>query len=69
MSKPVYWETFSASFMTKFFPDAGKNGMEQKFINLKQDSKNVDEYAAEFTKLSRFAPYMVSIEMNRAKRF
>jgi len=43
--------------------------MEQKFINLRQVRKTVDEYAAEFSKLSRFAPYMVSTEENRAKRF
>jgi len=29
----------------------------------------VDEYAAEFSRLSRFAPYMVSTEENRARRF
>lgn len=29
----------------------------------------MDEYDAEFTELSRFAPYMVSTEVNWSKRF
>jgi hypothetical protein len=29
----------------------------------------VDLYAAEFIKLSRFAPYMIATEENKAKRF
>ena len=45
-----------------------KTGMEQKFINLRQAGKKVDWYAAEFSKLSRFAPFMVSTEENHARR-
>jgi len=36
--------------------------MEQQFINLRQESRMVDEYAAEFLRLSRFAPYMLAEE-------
>ena len=43
--------------------------MEQKFINLRQAGRTVNEYAAEFSKLSRFASYMVFTEENRARRF
>ena len=38
----------------QFFPDTVKTEMEQKFINLRQVDKTVDEYAIEFSKLSRF---------------
>ena len=50
--KPVSWKTFSGVFLAKFFPDTAKIEMEQKFINLRQAGKTVDEYAAEFSKLS-----------------
>ena len=43
--------------------------MEEKFINLKQWEKSVDAYAAEFLRLSRFAPYMVADEETKVKRF
>lgn len=43
--------------------------MEQQFINLKQGRRTVDEYAAEFVCLSRFAPYMVVDKEDRAHRF
>ena len=43
--------------------------MEQQFINLRQESHSIDEYAAEFLRLSRFAPYMVADEEDRANRF
>ena len=43
--------------------------MEKQFIRLQQWNRSVDEYAAEFLRLSRFAPYMVSDEEKRASRF
>ena len=43
--------------------------MEQQFINLRHESRTVDEYATEFLRLSRFAPYMVAEEEDRANRF
>ena len=69
LPKPISWKTFAEVFLAKFFPDTAKSEMEQKFINLRQAEKTVDEHAAEFVKLSRFAPYMISTEENRARRF
>ena len=43
--------------------------MEEQFIRLQQRNRSVDEYAAEFLRLSRFAPYMVADEEKRASRF
>ena len=43
--------------------------MEEQFIRLQQRNRSVDEYAAEFLRLSRFAPYMVSDEEKRASIF
>jgi len=48
----VSWKTFSEVFLAKFFPDIAKTEMEQKFINLIQAGRTVDEYVAEFFKLS-----------------
>ena len=66
---PVTWDTFSKSFYSRFFPATAQKDMEEQFIRLQQWNKSVDEYAAEFLRLSRFAPYMVTDEEKRASRF
>ena len=43
--------------------------MEEEFLNLEQKHRTVDEYAAEFLRLGRFAVYMVVTEENRASQF
>ena len=43
--------------------------MEERFINLKQWNRSVDDYAVEFSRLSRFAAYMVADEAKRVSRF
>jgi len=69
LEKPVTWDTFSKSFYSRFFPVTAQEDMEEQFIRLRQGSRSVDEYAAEFLRLSRFAPYMVADEEKRASRF
>jgi len=69
LEKPVTWDTFSKSFYSRFFPVTAQKDMEEQFIRLRQGNKSVDEYAAEFLRLSRFAPYMVTDEEKRASRF
>ena len=66
MERPITWERFSVSFYELFFPKTARREMEQQFINLRQESQTVDEYAAEFLRLSRFAPYMVAEDEDRA---
>ncbi|KAK8948275.1 hypothetical protein KSP40_PGU001399 [Platanthera guangdongensis] len=39
------------------------------FLHLKQRKLTVSEYEIEFSKLSRFAPSLVSVEADRVKRF
>jgi len=46
-----------------------KAEIERQFINLNQGGRTVDQYATEFTRLSRFAPYMVAQEGDRARNF
>jgi len=69
LEKPVSWDQFSKSFYSRFFPATAQKEMEEQFIRLQQWNRSVDEYAAEFLRLSRFAPYMVTDEEKRASRF
>lgn len=43
--------------------------MEHWFIKLRLEGMTVDEYIFEFSKLSRFAPPLVTEERDRARRF
>lgn len=43
--------------------------MERQFLNLKQGSLSVEEYEAEFDRLSQFASTLVLDESSRTKRF
>ena len=67
LEKPISWDQFSKGFYERFFP--AQKEMEEQFIKLQQWNRSVDEYAAEFLRLSRFAPYMVADEEKRASRF
>ena len=69
MQKPVEWKTFSDAFLVRFFPKTAKREMEERFCQLRQQDLTVDAYAAEFARLSRFAPSMVAEEEDRAHRF
>ena len=69
LEKPVAWSLFSKKFYRKFFPEIAKKKLRQQFIRLKQQGRTVDEYAAEFQKLSRFAKNMVADEEDRADQF
>jgi len=69
LEKPITWDQFSKSFYDRFFPTTAQKEMEEQFIRLQQWNRSVDEYAAEFLRLSRFAPYMIADEEKRASRF
>jgi len=69
LEPPIPWEQFMDSFYERFFPKTAQREMEQQFINLQHGSRSIDEYAAEFLRLSRFAPYIVAAEKDWANRF
>ena len=69
LERPITWTTFSKSFYSRFFPATARKDMAEQFIRLQQGDKSVDQYAAEFLRLSRFAPYMIADEEDRASRF
>jgi len=65
----ITWDQLSKSFYERFFSKTAQKEMKEQFIRLQQRDQIVDEYAAEFLRLSRLAPYMVANEENRASRF
>jgi hypothetical protein len=56
-------------FFETYFPFGAKNRLEMQFLELKQGEMTVSEYAAKFNELARFAPYQVSTDERRARRF
>ena len=69
LEKPISWDQFSKGFYERFFLATAQKEMEEQFIKLQQWNRSVDEYAVEFLRLSRFAPYMVVDEEKRASSF
>ena len=68
LEKPISWDQFSKDFYERFFPATAQKEIEEQFIRRQHWNRSVDEYAAEFLRLSQFAPYMVSDEEKRASR-
>jgi len=54
----VTWARFKTEFLKKYFPEDLRTRKEVEFLNLKQGSSSVVEYAATFEELSRFCPYI-----------
>ncbi|KAK7279072.1 hypothetical protein RJT34_24116 [Clitoria ternatea] len=52
----LIWENFKASFLEKYFPDTVRSQKELEFMELKQGSMTVEEYAAKFEALCLFYP-------------
>ncbi|XP_033515252.1 uncharacterized protein [Nicotiana tomentosiformis] len=63
------WKEFSKGFREQFFSDADKYAIATQFKQLKQESMNVKEYSHEFTRLSKYATYMIPNEVARVRRF
>src|SRR5688572_19510562 len=57
---PIGWEEFKAAFLDRFFPLELRDAKVQEFINLRQGGMSVREYSLKFTKLSKYAPTLVS---------
>jgi len=54
----ITWVRFKNEFLKKYFPEDLRNKKEAEFLNLKQGSMFVAEYAAKYEELSRFCPYI-----------
>ncbi|XP_020104801.1 uncharacterized protein LOC109721550 [Ananas comosus] len=65
----ISWKDFRSAFYAKYFPRSKLRQLERQFLDLKQGSTSVEEYEAEFDRLSQFAPKLVDDNESRAKRF
>ncbi|XP_027156273.1 uncharacterized protein LOC113757066, partial [Coffea eugenioides] len=63
------WENFTREFNEKFLPPLIQEKREDEFIKLRQGTSNVAEYEGKFTKLSKYAPELVTNERRRIRRF
>ncbi|MCI77221.1 hypothetical protein A2U01_0098491, partial [Trifolium medium] len=52
----ITWARLKREFLTKYFPADKRNRKVIEFMELKQGSMTVSEYAAKFEDLCRFAP-------------
>ncbi|XP_071933149.1 uncharacterized protein [Coffea arabica] len=62
-----WWERISDIFAALNYTEERQR--EDDFIKCKQGAMSVTEYAVQFTKLSRFAPELVTTEQRRVRRF
>ena len=60
------WAQFRTAFLREFFPPAQEGLMEERFACLVQGDMSVDQYAAEFTRLSRFSPAISASDTEKA---
>ncbi|XP_073049579.1 uncharacterized protein [Primulina eburnea] len=65
----VTWDIFKSEFYQRFFPTSFRKDRGAEFENLKQGNLNIEEYAAKFSNLLRFAPHVASDEEAKADHF
>ena len=53
----VTWEVFRREFMRKYYPEDVRGKKEIEFLELKQGSMSITDYAARFTMLAKFYPH------------
>ncbi|XP_042983320.1 uncharacterized protein LOC122312717 [Carya illinoinensis] len=63
------WERFKEEFDNRFFPDSVKQLKAQEFASLTQGSLTVEQYAAKFMALGRFAPHLISTQKMQVQKF
>ncbi|MBM1124187.1 retrotransposon gag domain-containing protein, partial [Klebsiella pneumoniae] len=63
------WEDFKEVFLDEFFPDTLRERKREEFANLTQQNLTVEQYQRDFTKLSRYAPDMISSEKRKIRKF
>ncbi|XP_058217343.1 uncharacterized protein LOC131328413 [Rhododendron vialii] len=64
-----YLEMFENLFLEKYFPAPVKQAMAQEFMDLKQRSLTVTQYAARFEELARHASTVVPTDVAKARKF
>ncbi|XP_041004054.1 uncharacterized protein LOC121249411 [Juglans microcarpa x Juglans regia] len=62
-------ERFKGEFDNRFFPESMKTQKAQEFATLVQGNLTVEQYAAKFMELGRFAPHLIATEKMQAQKF
>ncbi|XP_040988928.1 uncharacterized protein LOC121236543 [Juglans microcarpa x Juglans regia] len=60
---------FKEEFDNRFFPESMKTHKAQEFATLVQGNLTIEQYAAKFMELGRFAPHLIAIEKMQAHKF
>ena len=64
------WTEFSTAFLARFLHQSVRDARAREFEQLVQrEQMTVSEYDIQFTRLSRYAPHLVSMEKMKVKRF
>ncbi|XP_057960665.1 uncharacterized protein LOC131152809 [Malania oleifera] len=63
------WGRFREIFFDRYFPASSREAKITEFLNLKQGQLSVQQYAARFIELSRFAPYIIPDEVKKVRQF
>lgn len=63
------WEEFEEVFQNKYIPNSAVNALRRQFEHLTQGDMTVDQYAEQFTNLSRIAPELDEDKEQQFRRF
>ncbi|XP_020258725.1 uncharacterized protein LOC109835147 [Asparagus officinalis] len=69
VTETILTDTFTNRFNRKYFPQSARDELLRKFVELKQGGRSVDEYKAEFSSLSPYAPHLVTYPTIRRHQF
>ena len=65
----MVWEDFIQRFNEEYFPCSIRQQKVLEFDNLRQEKDSVTEYAAKFSELSRFVPWVATNPQEKSRRF
>ena len=65
----ITWEVCKRAFLDRFFPREKRESKVEEFINHRPGGLNVQEYYLKFTKMSKYAPSLVSNFRDEISRF
>ncbi|XP_028057304.1 uncharacterized protein LOC114261264 [Camellia sinensis] len=65
----VTWARFLEVFYEKYFPESLPEQKASEFLHLRQGTMSVAEYESKFTRLARFAPYVIPTEARKTRKF
>lgn len=66
---PINLEAFKRAFRDRFFPWEKREGKVEKFINLHQGGKSVQEYCLKFIKFSKYDSSLLSNPRDEMNHF